>query len=102
VGEAPCDNSIKIGKLHGIDISQQRARLVTKEDFERFDMIIGLDDSNISNLLKLGCPQSKLKKLGYYGWDNEDIPDPYFFDGFDGFEQIYDMIESCTIKLLNS
>mgnify|MGYP000176642245 CR=1 FL=1 len=33
VGEKPCDNSIKVGKLHGVDISTQRARQVTKEDF---------------------------------------------------------------------
>jgi len=102
VGETPCENSIKVGNLHGVDISKQRARQITQKDFEEFDVVIGLDDSNISNLLKLGCPQSKLKKLGFYGYENQDTPDPYFFDGFDGFEKVYEMIEVCTLNLLKS
>jgi protein-tyrosine phosphatase len=99
LGETPCSNSIKIAKQHGIDISHQRARQIKSIDFEKFDLIIGLDDKNIEDLLHLGCPATKLKKLGSYGWNDEDIPDPYFFDGFDGFEQVYRMIEGCTVNL---
>ena len=101
IGEAPCLNSIKVAKLHKIDISNQIARQITKDDFNKFDIIIALDDSNISNLLNLGCPKSKLKKLGYYGYNDKDVQDPYFFNGFEGFEKVYDMIQSCTIKLIN-
>jgi len=100
IGEKPCDNSIKVAKLHGVDISQQKARQVDKEDFSKFDIIVGLDDKNIENLKILGCPAQKLKKLGAYGYNSEDVPDPYFFDGFEGFEKVYDMIEKCTINLL--
>lgn len=102
VGEKPCDNSIKVGKLHDIDISKQKARQVTKADFTKFDIVVGLDDKNITNLKKLGCPENKLKKLGSYGYDNEDVPDPYFFDGFEGFEKVFSMIETCTINLIKS
>ena len=44
---------------------------------------------------------SKLKKLGDYGCDGDNIPDPYFFEGFEGFEKVYDMIEICTINLVD-
>jgi len=100
IGEAPCDNSIKVAKLHGVDISKQKSTQVSKADFENFDIIIGLDDSNMTNLLKLGCPKEKLFKLGSFGYNNEDVPDPYFFNGFEGFEKVYKMIESCVKELL--
>jgi protein-tyrosine phosphatase len=48
-GEAPCEHSVKVAKLNGIDISHQRARQVTKDDFKKFDFIVGLDESNIEN-----------------------------------------------------
>ncbi len=101
-GEAPCHNSIKVGSLHSIDISSLEARQIVKDDFEKFDMIIALDDSNVSNILNLGCPPHKLTKLGLYGYKNQDVPDPYFFDGFEGFEKVYTMIEECTIELIKT
>ncbi|AXH13659.1 low molecular weight protein-tyrosine-phosphatase [Malaciobacter mytili] len=98
VGENPCENSIKVCKQHNIDISKQVARQVKKEDFKKFDLVIGLDESNISNLKKLGC--NNPLKLGFFGYNNEDVPDPYFFDGFEGFDKVYSMIETCVIELI--
>ena len=98
IGESPCDNSIKVASLHGIDISSQQGRQVTKEDFINFDLIIGLDDSNLDNLKKLGAHD--VLKLGSFGYKNEDVPDPYFFDGFEGFDKVYKMIETCVAQLI--
>jgi len=100
IGEPPCENSIKVAKQNGIDISMQRARQVKKEDFEKFDYVIGLDDSNIQNLKKLGCKNAI--KLGEYGFKGEDVPDPYFFEGFEGFDKVFSMIESCTKSFIES
>ncbi|MEA2100689.1 MAG: low molecular weight protein-tyrosine-phosphatase [Campylobacterota bacterium] len=101
VGEAPCDNSIKIAHIQNIDISIQRARQITKDDLNRFETIIALDSSNYENLLKMGCPKNKLSKLGFYGYNSEDVPDPYFFDGFEGFEKVYEMIDICVKRLID-
>ncbi len=98
VGEPPCENSQKIAKQKGLDISNYHARQVNKNDFQSFSLIIGLDDSNISNLNKMGCKNPLL--LGSFGYNNEDVPDPYFFDGFEGFEKVYDMIEVCVTSLI--
>ncbi|TLP39313.1 low molecular weight protein-tyrosine-phosphatase [Arcobacter arenosus] len=98
IGEPPCENSIRVAKDNGIDISSQRARQVTLEDFEKYDIIVGLDDSNIKNLKKLGCKNPL--KLGDFGFDGEDVPDPYFFDGFEGFDKVYNMIEVCVKTLI--
>ena len=98
VGEAPCPDSIKIALQKGIDISNQRARLVQKEDFENFDLVIGLDDNNVRDLKNLGCKTPL--KLGDFGCNSEDIPDPYFFDGFEGFDKVFEMIDICVKNLI--
>ncbi|WP_200762964.1 low molecular weight protein-tyrosine-phosphatase [Nitrosophilus alvini] len=97
VGEPPCEHSVKIAKMNGIDISSYRARQVKKEDFENFDLIVALDEQNRRDLKRMGAED--VVKLGEFGYDSEDVPDPYFFDGFDGFEKVYDMIESCVANL---
>ena len=102
VGETPCENSIKVAQLHNVDISSLKARQITQKDFTAFDKIIALDGDNMASLLQMGCPTSKLQKLGVFGSNNEDVPDPYFFDGFEGFEHVYKMIDECVEKLLDS
>jgi protein-tyrosine phosphatase len=99
IGEKPCENSIKVAKLNGVDISNQKARQVKKEDFKNFDLIVGLDDSNISNLKNLGCKNPI--KLGDFGFDRECVPDPYFFDGFEGFDKVFEMIDICVKNLID-
>lgn len=99
INEAPCENSIKIAKKNKVDISSQRARQVTKEDFEKFDLVVGLDNSNIQNLKNLGCKNPL--KLGDFGFNGQDVPDPYFFDGYEGFDKVYNMIDICVKKLID-
>ena len=99
IGEKPCENSIKVAKLNGVDISNQKARQVKKEDFKNFDLIVGLDNSNISNLKSLGCKNPL--KLGNFGFNGECVPDPYFFDGFEGFDKVFEMIDICVKNLID-
>ena len=99
VGEKPCDNSIKVALLNGVDISKQKAQQVKKSDFKNFDLIVGLDDSNISNLKNLGCKNPI--KLGDFGFNGECVPDPYFFDGFEGFDKVFEMIDICVRNLID-
>ncbi len=99
-GENPCENSIKVAKLNGVDISKQKARQVKKEDFKKFDLIVGLDSSNISNLKNIGCKNPL--KLGNFGFDGADVPDPYFFDGFEGFDKVFEMIDVCVKNLIDT
>lgn len=99
IDQAPCDNSIRVAKMHDIDISQYKGRQVTVEDFDKYDMVIGLDQSNMDNLKKLGC--KKHIKLGSFGFNDEDVPDPYFFEGFEGFDKVFDMIDSCVRQLID-
>jgi protein-tyrosine phosphatase len=99
VGEAPCRNSQKIAFEHDINISYYQGSQIQAKDFEAFDLIIGLDQSNVDNLKNMGCPKEKLFKLGCFGYHCEDVPDPYFFDGFSGFDRVFNMIETCVKNL---
>jgi protein-tyrosine phosphatase len=99
IGEPPCENSIKVGLLNGVDISKQKAQQVKKSHFKAFDLIVGLDDSNIANLKNLGCKNPL--KLGDFGFDGECVPDPYFFDGFEGFDKVFEMIDVCVRNLID-
>jgi protein-tyrosine phosphatase len=98
IGEAPCLNSIKVASNNGIDISSQKGRQVTEADLKTYELIVALDKSNYNNLKKMGA--ENLVKLGYFGHNNEDVPDPFFFPGFEGFDKVFAMIESCITQLL--
>jgi protein-tyrosine phosphatase len=82
---------------NGIDISSLRASKITKQELEDNDVVIALDESIYRDLKKLGA--KNLYKLGSFGYNNEDVPDPYFFDGFQGFDKVYKMIDECVVKM---
>jgi protein-tyrosine phosphatase len=97
VGNPPCSNSIKVAKQNGVDISKLRARQVCAKDFEEFELIVALDSSNYDDLSHLGA--KNLVLLGDFGYDGADVPDPYYFDGFEGFDKVYDMVYVCVRNL---
>lgn len=99
IGEAPCEHSIKVAAMNDVDISKQKAQKVQKSDFSNYDLVVGLDDSNVENLKKLGA--TNVLKLGNYGFEGADVPDPYFFDGFEGFDKVFEMIDICVKNLIN-
>ena len=97
VGEAPCENSIKVCKSYNINIAGYKASQFTKADVASYDLVVALDDSNYSDLKAMGV--ANLVKLGAYGHNSEDVPDPYYFNGFEGFDRVYEMINSCVGNL---
>lgn len=98
-GEAPCSHSIEVAKRHNIDITSQRSRPVCSDDQQRFDYIIALDRQNQSDLEAKGFQNVYL--LGDFGgFGGADVPDPYYFPGFEGFEKVYTMIERSVEDLL--
>ncbi len=99
VGESPCPNSVKVCRSNNIDISKLKATQFTKKDILSYELIVALDESNLADLKKLGA--KNVVKLGSYGYDSEDVPDPYFFDGFEGFDKVFEMINECVINLFD-
>ena len=100
-GSAPDPRSISIAARHGIDISSQKARKVTAEDFERFDLILGMDWS-ITDELRALAPAGAQGRVHHFlefanGGPGE-VPDPYH-GGADGFVKVYRMIRNASEAL---
>jgi protein-tyrosine phosphatase len=91
-GEAPCAHSVKVAKQYGTDISAQRSRPIRKEDKTHYDYVVAMDGQNLKDLEAQGFQNVHL--LGNFGgYEGADVPDPYYFPGFEGFEKVYSMIE---------
>lgn len=98
-GEAPCHNSIKVAQNYGIDISGQRSRPISRLDISTFEYVIAMDRQNQTDLQSFGF--EKVYRLGEFGgYHGADVPDPYFFKGFEGFEKVYHMVETCVEDIL--
>jgi len=94
-GESPCRHSIEIAGQYDVDITAQRSRPVTKEDISLFKYVVAMDRQNKADLEAFGFDQVHL--LGDYAdFQGEDVPDPYFFPGFEGFDKVYHMITLCV------
>ena len=97
-GEQPDPRSIAIAKDNGIDISLQRARQFTKNDFKTFDRIYAMDNSNFESILDQSGTQTDSNKVSLilnelYPDENLDVPDPYY-GGAQGFKNVYDMLDA--------
>lgn len=83
-----------------------RARRITAQDFEQFDLIMAMDDSNYHNLLNLApTPEDKLKveRMATYITKHphfDHVPDPYY-EGAEGFELVLDLLEDACSTLLD-
>ena len=98
-GKSPCEHSIKVAKDHNVDITQQRSRPITKKDTVYFDCVVAMDEQNRKDLEIFGF--ESVYKLGDFGgYGGADVPDPYFFNGFEGFEKVFEMIDKCVQDLL--
>ncbi len=101
-GEQPDKRSIAICKKYGLDISRQRARKFTTSDFEEFDYIYVMDNSNLKNVVDLAPNEQAKQKVQLimnelFENENVDVPDPYY--GLEnGFENIYQMLnQACYL-----
>lgn len=82
-------------------------RQVRESDFEDFDMIIGMDDSNIARLRRIApTPEDEEKVVpcaAFFGQYRhfDHVPDPYY-DGDDGFETVLDILTDATQNIYDT
>ncbi|SFJ34856.1 low molecular weight protein-tyrosine-phosphatase [Olleya namhaensis] len=103
IGNKPDTRSISTAKKHNIDITKQRARQFTKQDFIDFDIIYAMDKSNFANIIALAeneAQHSKVKLILNESFPdkNLDVPDPYY-GGDNGFEKVYTLLEDASEKI---
>ena len=108
-GEAPDERSVAVARQNGIDISKQRCRQLSDEDFSRFDLILGMDQNNLMTINRLApCGSPAVTGLftavardgldGHAADRGEEIPDPYYGD-IEDFERVYEMVREAAEAL---
>lgn len=80
---------------HGIACKGKRARQMTRDDYRRFDLLIGMDSWNIRNMLRIcgGDPDGKIHMLLDFTSRPGDVADPWYTGNFDATWR--DVLEGC-------
>ena len=82
---------------HGIDCTGKKARQMTADYYDLYDLLICMDRSNIRNALRItgSDPEHKIKLLlDYAGRPGEEVADPWYTGDFDATWN--DVLEGCT------
>src|SRR5678815_5032220 len=98
VGEPPDERAQDHAKRRGYDLSAQRAKQLSKRDFEEFDLVLAMDRGHLRILQRL-CPPQHAGKVRLF-LQEADVPDPYY-GGAEGFEQVLDLVEAACRGLLH-
>ena len=84
---------------HGITCKGKTARQMTRRDYDRFDLLIGMDAWNIRNMNRIcgGDPEGKIHKLLDYANRHDDVADPWYTGDFEA--TWHDVLEGCECML---
>ena len=102
IGKKPYELSIDVAAKYGLDISNQKARQFVVKDFEEFDFIYAMDESNYEYIFSLTRSEKDAQKVKMilketHPTENLSVPDPYY-GGSEGFENVYKMLdEACEL-----
>lgn len=85
IGNTMYPPAVRKLKTEGIPIGNHRARQMTREDYDRYDLLIGMDDENIRNMIRIchGDPESKIRKILSFAGEERSIADPWYTGNFD-------------------
>ncbi len=79
----------RILEARGIDCSGKRARRLVPEDYERWDLFIGMDQANLRNMRRLfgNDPAGKVRLLHEFGGIPGEVADPWYTGEFKRTEE---------------
>ena len=101
-GELPDSRSVAVANSNGLDITDQRSRKFTRQDFIDFQYIYVMDSSNYNDVIRLARNEEEKLKVKLILNEispkrNLDVPDPYY-GGENGFKKVYEMLDdACEI-----
>ena len=103
IGSAPDSRMRAAAKKRGISLVG-RARQFTVADFDQFDLVLAMDDSNYRSILALdsyGKHTHKVKRMCEFcqQYPDREVPDPYY-GGADGFDYVIDLLMDACDGLL--
>ena len=106
VGDPPDRRATSAAAARGVTLAGA-ARTVTAEDFERFDVILAMDRSNLEDLRRLAGDEQEQEKVRLLrefdpagrGGEDLDVPDPYY-GGVCGFDEVFELVQAACEGLL--
>ena len=78
---------------NGLSCEGKRARQITKQDYYKYDLIIGMDQANLRNINRITGRDDKTHLLMEYAGINRDVADPWYTGDFDTAWD--DILEGC-------
>lgn len=106
IGDLPDRRMRAHAARRGYDLTH-RCRQISVSDFFDFDLIIGMDESNLRNLRRLAPTvetEQKIMPMSAFFDDTRHydyVPDPYY-EGAEGFELVLDLLHGATENLYNA
>lgn len=99
IGNGPHYGTVNKMKQVGIPVLPHRAVQMTKKDYREYDYLIGMDEANIRNMIRIvgGDPEGKIHMLLDYSDSPRAIADPWYTGNFDITYD--DVVEGCTAFL---
>jgi protein-tyrosine phosphatase len=101
IGEPADHRAIEVARRHGVTLPS-RARQVHPRDFDVFDHLVCMDESNREDVLNLGAPAAKVRLLleASPACGVIEVPDPYY-GGRDGFDLVFSLVDVACEALLD-
>lgn len=99
LGNPPHRGTVRKLSQVGVPVLPHRASQLSRNDYDKFDYIIGMDTWNMKNINRIlgGDPEGKVSKLLAWSGDGRDIADPWYTGNFD--ETYDDVVEGCEAFL---
>src|SRR5580704_3940499 len=103
IGEPPDPRTRQAAARRGYELGALRARIVEPDDFEHFDLILAMDEANLS-VLQARAPSARREQLRLFlefapQTEIREVPDPYY-GGPNGFEEVLDLVEAAARGLI--
>ena len=102
-GRRPDARSCEAAAERGYEFDHLRARVLRSSDFDEFDYILAMDESNLRDILA-ACPSNRRHKVSLFlsfapELGEESVPDPYYGGG-DGFTRVLELVEVASDRLV--
>lgn len=99
IGNPPHYGTVSKLRQVGVPVVPHRAMQMTRDDYEEYDYLIGMDDANIRNMTRIagGDSDGKIFKLLSFTGTEASVADPWYTGDFDSTYR--DVLAGCNAFL---